>query len=158
MSSSRERLPGSTVSGTVTWPTLQVMLRSIRGEQQLVVTHYGEAVSEDGKRVTVYRVVAETPVPLEEFAHVVGRPREGEVEQERRAALDGETLRSLAGLSNEAVDRVLEEGGLDAGTLREEASRRDRALEALRAQASPGEPPSADEDDASQGSRELIEL
>lgn len=64
----RTALPGSTVSGVVTWPTLQKMLQTIRGEQRVVVTYYGEAESGEGERVSVYQVVAETPVPLEEFA------------------------------------------------------------------------------------------
>lgn len=66
--SQRAGLPGSTVSGVVTWPTLQKVLQAMKGEQKIVVTYYGEAESPEGERVAVYHMVAESPIPLEEFA------------------------------------------------------------------------------------------
>lgn len=66
--SHRTGLPGSTITGIVTWPTLQQMLQSLQGEHKVVVTYFGEAESPDSERVAVYQVIAETPVPLEECA------------------------------------------------------------------------------------------
>lgn len=73
----RDRLPGSTVSGTVTWPTLVRMLEAMRGEQKIVVTYYGEAESDDGRRTALYHVILESAVPFEAFAHALIAPNPG---------------------------------------------------------------------------------
>ena len=67
-------LPGSTVSGVVTWPTLVRMLEGIRGDQKVVVTYYGEAESPRGERVALYHLVAEMPVPLEAYLPLINAP------------------------------------------------------------------------------------
>ena len=109
------------------------MLHALRGEQKLVVTYYGEARSEAGESTAVYHVVADACVPLEEFAHVVGSPRDTEAERERSATLNREMAGQLAGLEIDRVDKILRQGGLDPDATRASMARRDAAIAAVRA-------------------------